>query len=275
MRLFLATLAVLVAFAANSVLTRAGLADGAIAPAAFAAIRLASGALVLGAIVALRGAAPWRGGSAGGAASLLAYAVLFSFAYVAIPAGLGALILFGAVQVTMFAGAILRGERPGARRWIGSGLGLAGLAVLGVPGAGAPPGWAAGCMALAGVAWGLYSLIGARAGDATRATAGNFLWAAPVTLILWALVGGGTSVAGVALAVASGAVASGLGYAAWYAVLPRLDASVAALAQLTVPLIALAGGMAFLGEAPDLRFAIASVLILGGVGLGLMRKKLP
>nr|WP_108780588.1 DMT family transporter [Pontivivens insulae] len=278
MRLILTILIVLIAFAANSVLTRAGLVAGGIGPGDFTAIRLVSGAGMLAILVALQGGRPWEGGSLAGTGSLFVYAAAFSTAYIVMDAGLGALVLFGAVQVTMFAGAIMQGERPGLWRWVGSALGLAGLALLGVPGADAPPVWALALMIGSGVAWGLYSLVGARSGPPLRATAANFLWAAPLGLLFAVImVEDVPQAAGIALAVASGAVTSGLGYALWYRVLPRLEATQAALAQLTVPLIALAGGMVFLGEPATLRFALSAVLILGGVALGLLlgRKKLP
>lgn len=274
MRLFFTICLVLIFFAANSVLTRAALVEGGISPGAFTAIRLVAGAGMLAIIVSFQGFRPWRGGSVSGAVTLWAYAAALSFAYVAIPTGLGALILFGAVQITMFAGAVLRRQHPGPRRWFGSLLGIIGLAIIAAPGVDSPPLWAALVMAVSGVAWGLHSLVGARSSDPTRATAGNFLYAAPLGLLTWVLVPGQSpEMLGIILALASGAISSGLGYALWYSVLPRIDASVAALAQLTVPLIALAGGMIFLAEPPDIRFALASFLILGGVALGLIRRK--
>ena len=277
MRLFLTVCLVLIFFAANSVLTRWGLVEGGISPGAFTGIRLAAGAVMLAIIVSLQGVRPWQGGSAMGALTLFVYAAALSFSYIAVPTGLGALILFGAVQLTMFVGAVAKGANPPLRRWIGSLFGLLGLAILAAPGDTAPPLWAAVVMAISGIAWGLYSLIGAGVTNPTRATAANFLWAAPLGLMTWALFPGSElQIKGIALAIASGAISSGIGYALWYAVLPRLEASTAALSQLTVPVIALAGGMIVLGEPADLRFAIAAMLILGGVAFGLSaRKKLP
>jgi drug/metabolite transporter (DMT)-like permease len=256
----------LCAFAANSVLCRLALASGEIGPATFTAVRLASGALALAALSGLsaaRAAASWRG-----AAALFAYAAAFSFAYVSLDAGTGALVLFGAVQATMFAGALAGGERPGLLRWVGGASAMAGLAVLAAPGAGAPDAGAAALMAAAGVAWGLYSLLGRKGGPPLPATAGAFLLAAPAGAALWLIAGADepASVPGLLLAVLSGALASGAGYAVWYAVLPRLEASLAGVAQLTVPLIALAGGAVVLGEAAPTRFLPAAALILGGVG---------
>ena len=257
----------LVAFAANSVLARAALAEGAIDAAAFTAIRIASGAVVLALLLALRRQNPMRQGTWPAALALLLYAVAFSFAYLSLDAGLGALILFGAVQITMFAGGIMKGERPRLGRWLGMGLGLVGLSVLFVPGAATPPALGAGLMLAAGFGWGIYSLMGRQARQPLAATAGNFLRAAPLALLLWAFAGGAATMPGIALAIISGALASGIGYAIWYHALPRLDASLAAIAQLCVPLIALLGGMIWLNEAPTPAFMLASVLILGGVAL--------
>ncbi|MEM1265668.1 MAG: DMT family transporter [Pseudomonadota bacterium] len=259
----------MISFAANSLLNRAALLDGGGDPAAFTLIRMISGAAMLGLLVAGRGGA--RAIPAAGdplsAAALMLYAGAFSFAYLTLDAGLGALVLFGAVQVTMFAGALRDGLRPPARRWIGAGAGLAGLALLLLPGTtAAPAALGVGLMALAGIGWGIYSLRGQRAGDPLLTTAGNFLWASPLALILWLAAGlGGIDAAGALLAMTSGALASGLGYALWYAALPRLDAAMAGIAQLSVPLIATAGGLLLLGEAPTLLFAAASLLILGGI----------
>ncbi|MSU89671.1 EamA family transporter [Rhodobacteraceae bacterium 2CG4] len=271
MRILLLTVTALVAFAANSILNRAALAGQDMDPAVFTAIRLVSGAAVLAALAAARGGSSiLRAGTPLSAAALLVYAVFFSFAYVTLDTGLGALLLFGGVQITMFGGALLAGQRPGPYRWAGSAMGLAGLAVLFLPGAAAPDPLGAAMMLLAAAGWGVYSLRGARAGDPLATTAGNFVYAAPVALALMLAAGDpGAPVTGtaVALAVASGAAASGLGYAIWYAALPALDASLAAVAQLTVPLIALAGGIVLLGESASLTFALAAALILGGVAL--------
>ncbi len=255
------------AFAANSVLTRYALAFDQIAPAAFVAIRLVSGAMVLGILVGLRGNG-WRGqGNPISAAMLLLYAAAFSFAYVSLDTGVGALILFGGVQITMFAGAMLAGERPGPKRWVGMGLGMAGLAILFAPGSAAPNLSGAMLMAFAAFGWGVYSLRGKSVEKPLPATAVNFLIAAPFGILIWLVMPFSipSSLTGVALAIISGAAASGIGYAVWYSVLPRLDASFAAIVQLIVPIIALAGGMVFLGEAVTVTFAISTVLILGGV----------
>jgi drug/metabolite transporter (DMT)-like permease len=279
MRLFALTALTMIAFAANSVLNRMALAGGSIDAASFGSIRLIAGAVMLGALcLALRGRL--RLGGAGrvmGVLALLVYIYAFSAAYTALDAGLGALILFGVVQITMFAGGLVAGEATPPRRWIGAALALAGLAWLLWPGAGPrislPHGLS---MAAAGVGWGLYSLNGRRAVDALQATAANFILAAPLGVLIGLALpagAGGTHIGpeGIALAILAGAVTSGLGYALWYRVLPGLDASVAAVAQLTVPVIAVAGGMVFLGEGLGLQTVLASVLVLGGVAVSVLR----
>ncbi|WP_018697961.1 DMT family transporter [Amorphus coralli] len=269
-RLFLITALVMTAFAANSVLNRLALADGVIGPGAFAAIRLGSGPLALCLLVLLTRRRPhWlRPGRILPVVALAAYVGGFSFAYVAMDAGLGALILFGVVQMTMFAGAFQARESIPARKWTGAVLAFAGLVWLLWPaGAGAPPLGAALLMVAAGIGWGAYSLIGRSAADPLSETAVNFALATPLGLALWLLPAGAEIVTapGVRLAVVSGVVTSGLGYALWYSILPRLSASAAAIAQLTVPPIAMAGGVAVLAEPLTWRFALASVLVLGGV----------
>lgn len=260
----------LVCFAANSVLCRAALAEGAIGPASFTALRLVSGAVTLAAlaVVTRRGATAVASASWLSAAALFAYAAAFSFAYGALDAGTGALVLFGAVQATMFAGALIGGERPGLARWLGGAAAFSGLAWLAAPGASAPHPPSAALMAVSGAAWGLFSLRGRKAGAPLPTMAAAFVLSAPAGAALWAALGRGEAVTpeGALLAVASGALASGGGYAVWYAVLPRIEATMAAVAQLAVPLIALAGGIVFLGEPASPRFAGAAVLILGGVG---------
>ncbi len=276
MRLLLLTALVMLAFAGNSLLNRLALAgaDGT-GPAAFALVRLASGAAVLLAIVILRSRkADWAALVRPlGAGALALYVLGFSFAYVTLQAGVGALILFGGVQITMFAGALLQGERIALRRWLGAGIAFAGLVVLLWPqGAAVPDGTGAALMAAAAVGWGVYSLLGRGASDPTGATAVNFALALPLGVIVFVLQPDGLGARGAVLAVVSGALTSGAGYALWYAVLPRLAPSAAAVAQLTVPVIAAAGGLLLLGELPGARFILASALVLGGVGLSLMRR---
>lgn len=265
MNLLLLTTLVMLAFAANSVLNRMAVGAGEIGAVEFALIRLLAGAVVLLALVAIRGRG-WRGATVAGVVGLAVYLFGFSLAYGHLDAGTGALVLFGVVQVTMFGGALLSGETVPARRWAGAGLAMAGLVVLMAPAGGAWTGFVA--MAAAGFGWGVYSLAGRGARDALAATAGNFalalIPAAGVALVVGVEFGTVTA-RGVALAVLSGAVTSGLGYALWYAVLPALGAGRAGVAQLTVPLIAAAGGAVLIGEGVGWRFALAAVLVLGGV----------
>jgi drug/metabolite transporter (DMT)-like permease len=273
MRLFLLTALTMTAFAANSVLNRWALLDSANGPAAFQALRMISGAVCLGVILNLRGGLPSFRGRARliGTISLLTYMVGFSFAYVALDAGVGALILFGGVQVTMFVGALWQGERPPVVRWLGASVALAGLAWLLWPGAnGAPPPVPAMLMAVAALGWGIYSLAGRGVADPLAETGANFICAAPLALAIWVILPDGLTVTGALLAVLSGALTSGLGYALWYSVLPRLDAAVAALSQLTVPVIALAGGALLLAEGATPRLILAGAIVLGGVALGIV-----
>lgn len=272
---WLASLALL-AFAANSVLARLALGSGRIDPASFTAIRIASGGLALALLLRGRGAAlptPSRDRWIG-AALLFLYAAPFSFAYLGLPTGTGALLLFGAVQLTMIGAGLRSGERPGPREWIGLIAALAGLVYLNLPGLGAPAPVGAGLMLLAGVAWGLYSLRGRKAGPPLPRTAESFLYATPLGLGLAALTAFGyprahLSGAGVLCAVASGAIASGCGYAAWYAVLPRLSAVRAGTIQLAVPVIAALAGTALLAEPVSLHLTLAAAFVLGGVGLAI------
>jgi len=278
MRLFLLTALTMIAFAANSVLNRMALAGGSIDATSFGTIRLIAGAVMLAALcLALRGGLHLRGpGRVAGVLALLVYMYGFSTAYTVLDAGLGALVLFGVVQITMFAGGLVAREAMPPRRWIGATLAFAGLAWLLWPGAGPQISVPHGLMmAAAGVGWGIYSLTGRLNTDALQATAANFILAAPLGLLIgFALPLGpqGTLLGteGIILAIISGAVTSGLGYALWYRVLPGLASSVAAVAQLTVPVIAMAGGMLFLGESLSLQFILASVMVLGGVAISVL-----
>ena len=277
MRLFLLCSITMMAFAANSLLNRAALADGAIDATLFATIRLASGAGMLALLCwGLRGGLT-LGGPARltGVLALLVYMYGFSLAYNALDAGIGALILFAMVQVTMFGFAVLKGETVQTRRWVGAGLALIGLAALLWPDDTTPISLGhAMSMALAGVAWGAYSLAGKRAEDALQATAANFVLAVPFGLVFYLLWPASTSSAdatytGIALAVTAGAITSGMGYAMWYSVLPRLSASAAAVAQLSVPVLALLSGAVLLSEMVSLRAAISATVVLAGVALSL------
>ena len=265
----------MVAFAGNSLLCRQALKHTAIDPASFTAIRLISGALILWLLTRMKQSSPAGKGSWPSALALFAYAAGFSFAYVSLSAGSGALLLFGAVQATMIGYGLWKGERLRAFQTLGVLLALGGLVGLLLPGLSAPPLLGAALMIAAGIAWGIYSLRGKGAGDPTRVTAGNFMRAVPITIILSLLMLDFASVdsAGFYYAVASGALASGLGYAIWYTVLPALRNTSAATVQLSVPVIAALGGIVFLGEPITLRLALASVAILGGIALVIVQKR--
>jgi drug/metabolite transporter (DMT)-like permease len=277
--LALTTLAML-AFAANSLLCRMALQQALIDPASFGSVRLASGALMLALIVRARAAAPATARVDWLAASMLfAYVVCFSFAYVTLAAGTGALVLFGAVQLTMFAVGLRHGERFAPMAWGGFMLALAGLVYLVSPGMAAPAPLGTALMAAAGIAWGVYSLRGRGAGEPVTATAGNFLRATPFALAVSAgsLAFAGpmlASAGGIALAVASGALTSGLGYVVWYAALPGLSALRAATVQLSVPPLAAVGGVLLLAESPTWRLGFSSLAILGGIAMVLFARSL-
>ncbi|MES2098879.1 MAG: DMT family transporter [Pseudomonadota bacterium] len=275
--IFLAAVAML-AFAANSLLCRIALQHPTIDPASFGAVRLVAGAVTLALIVRLRRppAMPARGDWLA-ATMLFGYVAFFSFAYLSLSAGTGALILFGAVQLTMFGVGLYGGERFRAAAWAGLALALVGFVVLVAPGVTAPPLLGAMSMALAGIAWGVYSLRGHGVTDPVGATAGNFLRAAPLGLALaLALIGQARADAtGLALAVASGALTSGLGYVVWYAALAGLSSLRAATVQLSVPVIAAFAGVLFLDEAITPRLALASLALLGGIALVLTSRARP
>ena len=274
-RILLFTLLAMIAFAGNSLLCRLALKAGEIDAASFTSLRLVSGAVILAVLVFLRHRRLPREGGWLSAFALFAYAAAFSFAYLNLMAGTGALLLFGAVQTLMIGYGLYKGERFHVRQWLGLGLAAAGLVGLLLPGISAPPLVGSLLMIVAGIAWGVYSLRGRGAGDPTLVTAGNFLRAVPFALItsLIAVDQATASPAGVAYALASGAIASGLGYALWYAVLPALKASSAATVQLSVPVLAALGGVVFLGEAVSLRLTLASVAVLGGIALVIVRRR--
>jgi drug/metabolite transporter (DMT)-like permease len=262
------TLMSLLAFAGNSLLCRAALAHGGIDAAGFTLVRLLSGATVL-AMLARARVSGSGGGTWASALALFAYAAAFSFAYLQLTAATGALLLFGAVQATMIARGLWSGERLRPLQLAGLLLACGGLVGLVLPGLSAPPLAAALLMLCAGIAWGVYSLRGRGAGDPLRVTAGNFLRAVPMAALLALLLMDRVSMtpAGAGYAVLSGALASGVGYAIWYAALPFLRATTAATVQLGVPVIAALGGVALLGEPLTLRLLLASAAILGGIAL--------
>lgn len=259
----------LIAFAGNSLLCRAALAHTGIDASSFTTVRLLSGAIVLWCLVWLRGGARMGGGNWLSALALFAYAAGFSFSYVHLTAAVGALLLFGAVQTTMIGYGIWAGERMRSLQIVGLVLACGGLVGLVLPGLSAPPLAGALLMLGAGVAWGIYSLRGKRGGDPLKVTAGNFVRAAPMALILSLFLSRNLSLdpAGVGYAFLSGALASGVGYAIWYTALPFLKSTTAATVQLSVPILAAAGGVFFLGEPLTFRLLGASVAILGGIAL--------
>ena len=265
----------MVAFACNSLLCRVALGHTGIDAASFTTIRLMSGAVVLWLVARMSRGTQAGTGSWPSALALFVYAAGFSFAYVSLPASTGALLLFGAVQATMIGRGIRAGERLSRPQLMGLVFALGGLVGLLLPGLSAPPLPGALLMLSAGVAWGIYSLRGKGAGDPTRITAGNFLRAVPMAVALSVLMHDRTSLdsAGVGYAVASGALASGIGYAIWYTALPALKATSAATVQLSVPVIAALGGIAFLCESATLRLVLASVAILGGIALVILENK--
>ena len=271
----LATIAML-AFAANSVLARLALGTGDMSAAGYTGVRLVSGALALAAILYFRGRQNGDGGirisgSWRGAAALFGYALAFSIAYVMLGAGTGALILFASVQIGMLAWAIAKGDRPGLLEWLGFAIAFAALVFLVAPGLVAPPPLGTALMAAAGLSWAVYSLLGQGSRAPLADTAGNFIRCLPIGLLLAAAGDLHTSSApGLLYAIASGAVASGMGYAVWYAVLPGITRTSAAFVQLTVPAIAAAGGVLFIGEALTGRLLFSSAGILGGVALALV-----
>ena len=277
-RTALLTSSAMLAFAGNSLLCRLALRDTEIDAASFTAIRLGSGALILAALLMLRGRRPTAGGSWPMAAMLFAYAVCFSFAYRDLTAATGALLLFGAVQLTMMGYGLWTGERIRGLRLVGLLFALGGLVWLLLPGLAAPPLLAAALMLVAGAAWGVYSLLGKSAGDPTAATGGNFLRSLPfaAALMLAATTTGTVErtmdQTGVFYAVLSGAVTSGLGYVLWYAVLPMLRATSAATVQLCVPAIAALGGAMLLAEPITVRLLVASAAVLGGIALTIYRR---
>ncbi len=274
-RTALLTAAAMLGFAANSLLCRAALRGGAIDAASFTAIRLATGAVVLVAIVAARRSTVRGEGTWLSALALAAYAVAFSYAYLRIGAAAGALILFGSVQMTMLVGALLRGERPTPAQWSGWLLALAGLVVINAPALDPPPPAGAALMVVAGVAWGVYSLRGRGVTRPLTATAGNFARCVPVAALLAVVAlanGAHASAAGIALAAASGGIASGLGYSLWYAAVPALGATRAAVVQLSVPVITALAAVVVLAEPLRWPLAIGGAAIVGGLAIALSSK---
>ena len=298
-RVFILTVVTMTAFAGNSLICRLALKQTSIDAASFTFIRIISGAIALCLIVEFRrrlivdrttsplverspnlspvtrhSSLP-QAGNWPSALALFAYAAAFSFAYISLSAGTGALLLFGAVQATMIIWGLRRGEQLRARQWVGLAFALGGLVALLFPGLSAPPLGGSILMLSAGIAWGIYSLRGQASGDAISETAGNFLRAVPLAAVLsvaflpWASL----DRPGIGFAILSGAIASGVGYAIWYTALPGLRAASAATVQLSVPVLAAVGGILFLGESITLRLLFASLAVLGGIALVVIEKR--
>lgn len=275
-RLFALTSLSLLAFAGNSLLCRSALTQTSIDPATFVGIRILSGALILGLVVHLRKPSKSLGGDWFGALALLVYATAFAYAYTKIPAGTGALLLFASIQISMILYGLLIGERLSFVQVIGIGLAVCGLVILMLPSVSAPPLLHGLLMMASGVAWGVYSLLGRGSKDSASATAGNFIRATPLALILFLLNLQVSQVhvdaAGAGYAVISGAITSGLGYIFWYAALKELKVTHAATVQLSVPVLTAFGGAVFLGEPVTRILVVASVLILLGVSLVVLKR---
>lgn len=267
----------LVAFAANSLLCRMALGGHLIDPLSFTAIRLVSGALVLipiTRVVAESNPSQRTTGSWGSGFALFTYAAAFSLAYVSLGAGMGALILFGSVQVTMIGAALKAGETLGPAQWVGSAAAIGGLSYLVLPGSSAPDPFGAILMCVAGIAWGVYSIRGKGVSAPVAMTAGNFLRSAPLAIIASAVALSSVhlELSGILLALISGVVTSGLGYVLWYKALGSLTTTQASVVQLLVPVLAAFGGVAFLSEQVSMRLIGASTLILGGVALAILKR---
>ncbi|WP_340425580.1 DMT family transporter [Yoonia sp. GPGPB17] len=266
------------AFAANSVLNRIGVALQGMDPMDFATVRTGAGALMLWILVLMRSAprpAVLSTKRFAGAAALAVYMIGFSWAYITLDAGLGALILFGVLQIVVFGWAVIEGGKIPLMRWTGAGIALTGLCVLLWPsGTTAVPLGGSIAMTIAGAAWAAYTLLGRAEADPLGATASNFLLCLPLVAVamLWAGVGT-MPVPGVVTAVIAGAITSGLGYALWYRALPALPTTVAGIAQLSVPVIAVAAGVLFLSEPLTLRLIIAGGLVLGGIAVSLAARR--
>ena len=285
-RILILTLLAMIAFASNSLLCRAALKETSVDAASFTFLRIFSGAMALWLLMCVRRKASvdrttavfstllsqrplLRDGSWPSALALFVYAAALSFAYLALSAGTGALLLFGAVQATMILWGLHKGERLGIIQIAGFFLAVTGLVVLVLPGLSAPPLASSILMLGAGVAWGIYSLRGKGERNAATATAGNFLRAVPFATALVIIFAPWTHVdlPGIAYAITSGAVTSGLGYVIWYRALAGLKAASAATVQLSVPVLAATGGILLLGEPITLRYLLASIAVLGGIAL--------
>jgi drug/metabolite transporter (DMT)-like permease len=275
MKIILYTSFALVAFAFNSILCRLALGTEAIDAASFTLIRIVSGAVTLVIISSVLGKTRTKGGNWFSAFFLFGYAICFSFAYISLTTGTGALILFGCVQATMIIAVLLSGERPKILEWIGLLFALGGLVYLVFPGLTRPPIFCSLLMMSAGISWGFYTLRGKGSDNPLADTTGNFVRAVPMVVAagLPFLYQIQLSRKGILLAVLSGAFASGLGYSVWYAALKFHTATRAAIMQLSVPALAAIGGIVFLAETVSLRLLSATTLILGGIALAIVGRK--
>lgn len=268
----------MIAFASNSILTRLAIEGGHIDPSGFALVRVVAGALVLGMIVSVRGGGLplLRRNRLPGALSLAVYLIGFSLSYLTLDAGLGALILFGVVQVTMFAHGAFFGTKPTSRQVAGGSIAFLGLLLALWPGPGGSADLAgAVLMIVAGLGWAAYTVLGRAARDPLAATSANFLLCVPILLVLLTGTGLVFSVSGIALGILCGGLTSGLGYALWYSVLPKLASATAAVVQLCVPVIAILAGAVFLGENITIVILLATLLVVGGIGLSVTAPAVP
>ncbi len=272
----------MLAFAANSILCRFALKQGGMDPAVFTLIRLGSGGIFLWLIVSRRFVSrPTNKKEYLMPLMLTLYALFFSFAYQDLETGTGALIIFSVIQTTMLLGGLFRGERPSPIKYLGMGIALAGLACLVFPGLSAPSPGGAALMGISGISWGIYSLLGKNIENPAQATMDNFIWSLPMAVFILLILSWSfpsqlnlnqislPGVQGLTAAMLSGALASGAGYMIWYKAIQGLSATQAGLVQMSVPVIAAAGGILFLSEPLTLRFLIASASILAGLGLAL------
>ena len=278
MKLFALVALTMCAFAANSVLNRIGVALQGMDPLDFATVRTAAGAGMLWLLVSIRKAPRppvFNTKRVAGAAALAIYMVGFSWAYITLDAGLGALILFGTLQIVVFGWAVIEGGNIPVLRWIGAAIALTGLCVLLWPsGDAAVPLGGAISMAIAGTSWAAYTLLGRAEADPLGATASNFLLCLPLVAVAMLWVGIGTMpVGGIVTAIIAGGLTSGVGYAMWYRALPSLPTTVAGIAQLSVPVIAVTAGVIFLSEPLTLRLVIAGALVLGGITVSLSARR--
>lgn len=262
----------LTAFASNSVLCRLALQPDLIDPGSFTLVRLVSGAIVLVALVSVRKSGSWHSPHWPAALALFAYAAPFSFAYVRIPVGIGAIILFPAVQLTMIGWDLFHGKKMHAMEWTGLSLALGGLAILTLPGAAAPDPLGAALMAIAGIAWGVYSIVGRGSRNAVANTSSNFAFASlfAIPLVAAAPSASHWTTDGIILGAVSGGLASGIGYVTWYTILPRITSTQAGILQLLVPILATLAGIVILDEPMSLRLAAAAVLVIAGVALAVV-----